>query len=139
MKYRAATASDAPALVRLMEELGYSHTEESVSTNLQRVEENGGSVFVAVRDGSIVGCVCAIIDVRLAAGECGEIVSLIVSGDHRQKGVGKGLIRHAEQWLSRRTRNIRVRANVKRSDAHAFYEGLGYKEEKSQKLFRKFL
>lgn len=89
MGYRTAKTTDVPALVSLMGELGYSHTEESISTNLQCVENHGGAVFVAVQDGSIVGCVCAIIDVRLAAGECGEIASLVVSGDHRQKGIGK--------------------------------------------------
>jgi GNAT superfamily N-acetyltransferase len=139
MEYRTATTADALALADLMGELGYSHTEESISRNLQRVENRDGAVFVAVQDGLVVGCVCAIIDVRLAAGECGEIVSLVVSRSHRQKGIGKGLIRHAEEWLSRQTRNIRIRANVKRSDAHKFYEELGYEQEKSQNLFRKFL
>ncbi|GAA3961910.1 GNAT family N-acetyltransferase [Allohahella marinimesophila] len=137
MNYRPATTSDASALIGLMSELGYAHTKESIAANLQRVEDRGGSVFVAMQEGLIVGCVCAIIDVRLAAGECGEIVSLVVSGEHRKKGVGKGLIKHAEDWLGHHTHSIRVRADVKRGDAHEFYKGLGYEEEKSQKLFRK--
>lgn len=139
IEYRIATSADTSVLVRLMHELGYSHTDDSILENLQCVQNHGGAVFVALWDGSIVGCVCAIIDVRLASGLCGEIASLIVFDGHRQKGIGKGLIKYAEKWLGCQTRSIRVRANVKRSVAHKFYEELGYEEEKSQKLFRKFV
>lgn len=92
MEYRKATKNDSSDLIRLMEELGYSHTKESIAKNLEYVENSGGRVFLAVSKGAIVGCVCAIIDVRLAAGKCGEIVSLVVLSDCRGKGVGRELI-----------------------------------------------
>lgn len=139
MQIRKAEEGDASALVGLMAELGYSHTIESIKENMKGVENRGGSVFVAVLNGSVLGCICAIIDVRLAGGECGEIVSVIVAQEHRGKGIGKKLIKHAEAWLGTKTGSIRIRANALRQEAHEFYKSLGYEEEKTQTIFKKNL
>lgn len=97
----------------------------------------GGEVLVAELGGVVVGCINAIIDIRLAEGKSGEIVSLVVSEGHRGMGIGKALVKTAESWLSSRCDNIRVRANAIRRDAHEFYRSLGYQEIKSQKVFTK--
>ena len=120
-----------------MDQLGYDHSEESLSANISAVREQGGEVFVAEVDGNVRGCVSAIIDVRLAEGIKGEIVSLVVSGEARGQGLGKGLILEAEKWLSGKVRVIRVRANALREQSHLFYESLGYSREKTQAVLIK--
>lgn len=96
-------------------------------------------MFVAEVAGEVLGCVSAIIDARLAEGLKGEIVSLVVSEEARGKGLGKGLIREAENWLSGNVSIIRVRANALRERSHLVYESLGYRKEKSQVILLKRL
>lgn len=135
--YRKIAENDC--LTGLMSELGYAHTEESISTNIKEVQLRGGEIFVADIDGKIGGCVCAILDARLAAGVWGEIVSLVVAQKYRDTGLGKGLVVHAETWLGLKVDKIRVRANALRLDAHEFYQSIGYQKTKTQKLFTKIL
>ena len=134
---RKYSLCDIEPLTSLIHELGYSHTKITLSDHIQKIRQRGGEIFVAERGGILVGCVCAIIDIRLAAGVYGELVSLIVTEKARGAGVGKNLVRHAEGWLGKRVDIIRVRANSIRSEAHGFYISRGYKEKKMQKIFVK--
>lgn len=137
--YRQYEDADAVGVQQLLQELGYSLSILELCDNLKAIEEQGGTVIVAVRGERVIGSVCAIIDVRLAEGICGEIVSLAVSESCRRHGIGNILVQNAEAWLSARTGKIRVRANVVRDGAHAFYRRQGYREIKEQKIFVKQL
>lgn len=103
---RKATSQYVSPLVELMEELGYTHTEDSISANLKKVEKKDGAVFIVVYYGKIVSCIWVILDIRLAAGVCGELTRLVVLPRFREKGFGKGLVGHAEKWLSSRVEKI---------------------------------
>lgn len=123
----------------LMSELGYLISEEDLLTNITEIQQQGGTIFVAEANSQLIGCICAMIDARLAEGVYGEIVSLIVSEKYRGGGVGKCLVKTSEKWLRKRVQKIRVRANEVRTDAHSFYRRLGYEEVKNQKVFIKTL
>ncbi|MCP4340400.1 MAG: GNAT family N-acetyltransferase [Desulfobulbaceae bacterium] len=135
IEYRKIADNDS--LISLMSELGYVHDQQSISVNIKEVQLRGGGIFVADVNGKIAGCVCAILDARLAAGLCGEIVSLVVASEYRGSGIGKGLVAYAERWLGTKVDKIRIRANVIRAEAQGFYQSQGYQEEKIQKLFTK--
>ena len=135
--YRAYTDLDAPALVRLMAQLGYEHSETTLASNVRAVRQQGGEVFVAEVAGNVLGCVSAIIDVRLAEGVKGEIVSLVVSEEARGHGIGKGLVLEAQQWLAGKVTVLRVRVNALREQSHLFYESLGYRKDKTQVVLTK--
>lgn len=139
IEYRSIDKCEHEALITLMRQLGYSHSLESISANVTAVIKNGGEVFVADINGHIRACVCAIIDVRLASGKCGEIVSLVVSEEYRGLGLGKALVQYAEGWIRERTSEVRIRANINRHDTHLFYQSRGYEENKVQKIFVKTL
>lgn len=128
---------DLEALQRLMLELGYCVEPGKLRTNISEIYQKGGEIFVAERNGITAGCVCVVMDVRLAEGVYAEIVSLIVSDNAQGKGIGKKLIEAAEAWARKRVNKIRVRANVIRNAAHAFYKRQGYEEVKTQKIFIK--
>ena len=130
---------DLGKLKILMGELGYSLELNELIINIEAINKKGGSIFVAEAEAQLVGSICAIIDVRLAEGVYGEIVSLIVSEGYRGSGVGRKLVGEAEKWVSNHANKIRVRANEIRSDAHLFYKSQGYQEIKSQKVFKKLL
>ena len=135
--FRKYAQSDVTAVVKLMAQLGYAHDEKSLKENVKLMREKGGEVFVAELSGRVCGCVSVVIDVRLAGGVNGEIASLIVDEATRGKGVGRGLVVTAEEWLQSRVQNIRVRSNVVRRQAHEFYKSMGYFMLKEQAMFGK--
>lgn len=124
-------------LKSLLNELGYDLNEQKIAENIDEIRRRGGEVFVAIIDQKLVGCVGAIIDVRLAAGINGEIVSLVVAAEYRGRGLGQALVKHAENWLGQFVDTIRVRGNVLRSEVHHFYEKLDYRLSKTQNIFSK--
>lgn len=75
--YRKYRPEDLQTLILLMAQLGYDHSEKTLLDNIVAVREKGGEVFVAKVAGKVRGCVSDIIDVRLAEGVKGEIVSLV--------------------------------------------------------------
>lgn len=131
--------SDLKCVGSLMYELGYSVAEEELRTNVKEIQKRDGVIFVAELNNQLVGCICSVIDVRLAEGVYGEIVSLIVADKFRGHGVGKRLVEVSENWLYEHVNKIRVRANVIRTSAHSFYNKLGFEEVKNQKVFIKRL
>lgn len=137
--YRPYLEKDQQSLQALLVELGYSVGGEGLVTNIREIKKRGGEIFVAESGDLLVGSICSIIDVRLAEGVYGEIVSLVVSKDYRGKGLGKKLIEMAEEWMKSKVGKIRVRANTIRSNAHIFYNKQGYREIKTQKIFIKEL
>lgn len=136
---REYRATDAEAVRTLLRQLGYDRSLDGTTTNIAQVRDHGGTIFVASIAGDTCGCICVVLDARLAEGLYGELVSLVVSEKHRGSGIGKALVAHAENHLKRYTDKIRVRANVLRHDAHRFYSSMGYVDRKEQKVFTKKL
>ena len=135
--FRTYQSQDLDTIVQLMSQLGYNHDQQSLAQNITAVRTAGGEVFVAEANHQVCGCIAAIIDIRLAEGRVGEVVSLVVDESARGHGVGKGLMYTAERWLQPRTDTIRIRANAIRKEAHRFYKNLGYENTKTQVIFSK--
>jgi ribosomal protein S18 acetylase RimI-like enzyme len=135
--YRTYRSSDLDALLILISELGYEQGKQTLIRNIDFLRKAGGEVFVVEKDKAVCACVSAIIDIRLAEGVCGEIVSLVVAEKARGLGLGKGLCQHAENWLFKRVDKVRIRANSIRSKALEFYRSLGYEEIKTQSVLVK--
>lgn len=137
--YRKYNEADLETLQQLMLELGYSVEQTELRNNIEAILHGGGEILVAEENNVLVGSVCILMDARLAEGIYAEIVSLIVSGQARGKGIGTALVRAAEGWASQRVNKIRIRANETRTSAHAFYLDRGYEKIKTQKIFIKNL
>ncbi|MCG8687973.1 MAG: GNAT family N-acetyltransferase [Desulfobacterales bacterium] len=137
--FRNYIESDLSQVRLLMEELGYPVPIEELMRNIAEIKNRGGQIIIAQEHDTVIGSVCVIIDVRLAEGIYAEIVSLVVNSEARGKGIGKALVKQAEQWAITHVKKIRVRANAVRKEAHSFYETLGYNCIKQQKVFRKTL
>ena len=137
--YQKIDISECYKLKPLIQQLGYDVEVNDITANISEIRERQGEVFVAKIDDEVIGCINAIIDVRLAAGITGEIVTLVVLEQYRSKGVGKALLAVAEKWLAQKISRIRVRTNSIRTQAHQFYRNAGYQELKTQKIFKKDL
>lgn len=123
----------------LLNQVGYNVDKDELPDRIQKIRENDkGTVFLAVAEEKVVGCIHTMIVPRLAEGTCGEVVSLVVDESMRGKGIGKLLLDKSINWLkSRGQTKVRIRCNTIREEAHKFYSHLGYTEKKSQKVFEK--
>ncbi len=135
---KVAEPEDATEIVELLRELGYETKPDLVSRRISNIKTRKGEVILALNeDREILGCVHVFVDLRLAEGEVGEIVSLVVKSEMRGQGIGKYLVRQACRWLTNQgCPTARVRANTVREKAHQFYENRGFKQQKTQKVFQ---
>ena len=138
---RLAVLEDAARITRLSEQLGYPCTVAETRKRLVEVIRNGEhAVLVAESDGQLLGWIHVLVYHTLTADTPGEIAGLVIDESHRSRGLGQLLMKHAEQWArDKGCSAVRLRSNVVRARAHAFYERLGYQVKKSQKVFWKDL
>jgi GNAT superfamily N-acetyltransferase len=96
---------------------------------LAEIDATEGAVLVAELDGEVVG-VCQLIVFRhlqRRGGRCAEIESVHVHPEHRGSGLGSGLLRYAiDRARGLGCYRVQLTSNVVRSDAHRFYERLGF-------------
>ncbi len=84
-----------------------------------------GLFFLAVMDGVVAGTVLCGYD-----GHRGWLYSVAVHPDYRKLGLGKALVRHAEQALTQRgCMKINLQITGGNESVAAFYQSLGYQIE----------
>jgi len=138
---RKAVAEDAEDITGLSNQLGYSLSTADTLQNLKTIRENKNEiVLVATHEEKIVGWIHAFLATRVESGSFCEIGGLVTDIQHRRMGIGKLLIEHIISWCSTKGfAVVRVRCNIKRTEAHDFYSKLGFSENKQQKIFEKVL
>ncbi len=137
---RKAQLNDAAAIGLLSGELGYPATEKEMKHRLEVLVSNPqNAVYVAEQEG-IVGWIHVSTVESLESALSAEIRGLVVTDSHRGTGIGTRLVAEAEKWaIDKHCPRIRVRTNVVRAEAHAFYAKLGYRAKKTQDVFDKLL
>jgi len=125
---RDARPADVPALAALVAELGYPTPEATMAVRLDAMIDAGEKVLVAERDGDIVGLLTVhVTPVLHRPTAVGRLTALVVAERARGAGVGRSLVAAAEQFLATRgCALVEVTSNRRRTDAHAFYQRLGY-------------
>jgi GNAT superfamily N-acetyltransferase len=89
---------------------------------------DGRAVLVAERDGAVVGCLStSVMRVLHRPAPVGRISMMVVDEALRSQGIGAALVREAERVLAEQgCYMIEVTSHVRRTEAHRFYEKLGY-------------
>lgn len=133
VEVREATQTDAAEVVRLLAQLGHEQPGGDPAARLESFLGQGERVLVAGRapatPGSpLVGVVTLhVTPVMHRPGPIGRLTAVVVDEGARGKGVGRALVAAAEAvLLARGCAMIEITSNRKRTDAHAFYERLGY-------------
>lgn len=134
---RNAAAGDCPALERLIGQLGYEASAAEIAGRLATMEREGRVVLVAELEGAVIGCLStSVMRVLHRPAPVGRISMMVVDAAQRGRGIGAALVRAAERALvSAGCQIVEVTSHVRRTDAHRFYEGLGY-EQTSVRLAR---
>lgn len=138
-RIRRAAGGDAETVARLSAQLGYPASIEEIAGRLADLASRDGHVvFVAEEDGSILGWIhvqeSRLVVERIRA----DITGLVVDEGARRSGIGAMLVAEAERWAAARGADrLRVRSNVIREDAHAFYPALGFERAKTSTVFEK--
>jgi GNAT superfamily N-acetyltransferase len=138
---RRARPEDAARLAALSAELGYPMTPDEAA---QRLSEIGGhadhALLVADRDGRVAGWIQVSLPRIFETPRRAEIAGLVVDSAARGRGIGRQLVAAAEAWARERgCLAVRVRSNVVRERAHAFYRREGFREIKTQQVLEKEL
>ena len=134
---RHISEKDAEAVNQLSTQLGYAMPIEQTLANIRSVlGTKGHNAFVALHDDKIVGWIGVAEALQIESAPFSEIRGVIVDEQCRGHGIGKLLIEKVKEW-SKETGNktLRLRCNMIRKEAHLFYQHLGFKEIKEQKVF----
>jgi GNAT superfamily N-acetyltransferase len=134
---REMTAKDAEAINALSKQLGYPLSLEQTLRNINSVlQSKDHTAFVAEYENKIVGWIGAAQAIMIEVMPHCELNGLVIDEHHRGMGIGKLLIDKVRLWAKEKGNDkIGLHCNVKRTEAHLFYQHLGFTELKEQKNF----
>jgi GNAT superfamily N-acetyltransferase len=136
---REALESDIPRICELAGQLGYELSGGTAHTRWEatRTEDVGLAVAEEGR-GQVIGWVEIHVETHLLAGRRARVTGLVVDRGARRGGVGRRLLDWAEQWArSHGCAEAYLTTNVKRQDAHGFYDHLGWTRRKTSHVYAK--
>jgi GNAT superfamily N-acetyltransferase len=136
---RIARLEDAESISRLTAQLGYDADAPAVAARLSRIlSRPDHRFFLADLDGRPVGWLHAAVVEYVETGPFVVIAGLVVDRTVRRTGIGRLLMANAEAWAVEQGCGIvRLWSTSARTDAHRFYERLGYSHIKTQYSFVK--
>lgn len=126
---RKPTSLDAAAIADLSGQLGYPATDSEIVERLSSiVRDESAVIYVAELGGRVAGVITShMFPVIHATPRAAWITMLVVDKASRGQHVGQELVKRVEEWVIKNgAAKISVTSALKRADAHAFYEQLGY-------------
>jgi len=138
---RRATIGDASDIARLSGQLGYPVEVGVLAERLGRaLGRNDQQVLMALAGGRAGGWLQAQAAEIIESGFRVEIVGLIVDESMRRRGLGRRLVQEVENWaVGLGAQTVVVRTNIVRAESHIFHGSLGYRQSKTQHVYRKVL
>lgn len=139
---RSITESDYERVGAISAQLGYPATAAEVTERFANIR-NRTDHFVRVAsnaEGMVIGWVHAHFMDRLQVARYADVAALVVDQAARRQGAARALMQSVEDWArSHNLPRIRLRSGQQRTDAHAFYESVGYRHVTTPKAFEKTL
>jgi GNAT superfamily N-acetyltransferase len=132
---------DLPQIQRLLTQLGYQLEPAEVQRRFEAViRAPAHAVLVAEQDARIIGLLHLYARPALEKVPAVIVQAIVVEEGTRRAGLGRSLMNAAEEWTKERGfATVALTSHIARSNAHAFYERLGYRIEATSYLMRKAL
>lgn len=141
---RSLQASDVEAIRTINQvSLGYSFSAEDTARQLEKLGQDAHHYLLGFEDKEsqqLVGYVHAEVYESLYSYAGFNVLGLAVLPDSQGRGIGQSLMKALEKEAQKRGYGfIRLNSASHRTEAHAFYERIGYDGDKLQKRFIKHL
>jgi N-acetylglutamate synthase-like GNAT family acetyltransferase len=138
---RSAQKEDCSGITELTNQLGYPSTFEKICEIMDLVlVHDDHQVYIAEKENKIIGYIHLIQSMRIGSNPFVEIAAFIIDESARHIGVGSSLIKETENWTSSLgLKDIRIRSNIIRQDAHNFFQNRGFQNIKTQEVFSKHI
>ncbi len=139
LRFRSAQRADLPEIVRLLADDELGSQRERYENPLPEVyyrafeqidRQPNLELIVAELDGQVVGTLQLIFipSISFQGGLRAQIESVRVDKPHRNRGLGKQMMTWAlERARERGASVVQLTTHASRTDAHRFYEQLGFK------------
>jgi GNAT superfamily N-acetyltransferase len=134
---RRISIDDVNSITALSSQLGYNISKEATIQNIKAVLNDAHhNAFVAVHEDKVIAWIHLFSSLQIESLPFCEIRGLVVDERYRKQGIGKMLVEKAMSWAKEKNLpSLRLRCNAVREETHRFYETLGFKEIKQQKVF----
>src|SRR5215470_2824418 len=134
IEIRDATDEDLPGILRVLADSGidggHSFSTDEARAHLAKIRACPNFRLLAVLSGGeVVGTYSLVIMDKLGkrGTPAGVVEDVAVSPAHQGQGIGRAMMAHAlEQCRKAGCYKLALSSNVKRADAHKFYESLGF-------------
>src|SRR5450432_2190166 len=134
VEIRDASEHDLPAVLRILAESGIdggeSFTLEEAREHFERIRQRPGfRLLVAAVEGETVGTYALLIMDKLGkrGTPAGVVEDVAVLPGKQGQGIGRAMMEHAiAECRKAGCYKLALSSNVKRGDAHRFYESLGF-------------
>ena len=139
LKFRQATQSDLSEIVRMLADDFLGQTRERYENPLPEsylkafaeIEaDNNNELIVAENDGEVIGTLQITFtpSISFQGGKRATVESVRVDEKYRGQGIGKEMMKWAiERAKQENCISMQLTTNLERTDAHRFYENLGFK------------
>lgn len=137
---RLAEGKDAERIAVLCDLLGYSATPQQIKQRVEQIQDQKTHVVYVATGANdyVVGWAHAHTCDLIIIPNQALLFGLVVDEDYRHAGIGRKLMQYIEQWAALvGCEGIIVRSNIKRTEAHIFYERIGYTNTKQSMTFYK--
>jgi GNAT superfamily N-acetyltransferase len=134
--------SDAEAVARLCLPLGATLTAAELDVRIAALAAVASQGLFVAEGGvdAVLGWMHVQERPSLLTTASAELTALAVDERTRRQGVGRRLVLQAEAWArARGCARLNLRSAAARSDAHSFYEALGYARTSTSYKFEKAL
>ena len=134
VEIRDAAESDLAAVLRILAESGIdggqSFTLEQAREHFARIRQRPGfRLLVAAVEGEVVGTYALLIMEKLGkrGTPAGVVEDVAVLPSRQGQGIGRAMMEHARDACRRAgCYKLALSSNLKREDAHRFYDSLGF-------------